>query len=46
MDGNIKEKDGDNMNPKVKQPGYSKEWYRKVIQDTGDHFKMDGADAH
>ncbi|MHC1706525.1 MAG: dipeptidase [Bacteroidales bacterium] len=38
MDGNIKEKDGNNQNPKVKQPGYNKEWYNQILRETGDRF--------
>lgn len=40
VDGNIKEKDGHNQNPKVKQPGYSPEWYKKVADETGDRYKV------
>ncbi|MCX6269876.1 MAG: C69 family dipeptidase [Bacteroidetes bacterium] len=39
LDGNIKEKDGDKQNPKLKQPGYGEEWYRLLIRETGDRFK-------
>jgi len=46
MDGNIKEKDGDKQNPKVKQPGYSEDFYRRVIQSTGDKFKVVGSSGH
>lgn len=45
MDGNIKTKRAVPENykyitPDVKQPGYSKEWYRKVIEQTKDHFEV------
>ena len=40
LDGNIKEKDGDKQNPKVKQPGYSPEYYRNLIEKTGDRYKV------
>lgn len=40
LDGNIKEKDGNNLNPKLEQPGYNKEWYRLIIHETGDRFKV------
>ncbi len=45
MDGNIKTKkilppNHKFVNPDVKQPGYSKEWYRKIIEQTKDHFEM------
>jgi len=43
MDGNIKEADGKNRNPKVKQPGYGDEWNRRVIQETGDKLKVKGS---
>lgn len=46
MDGNIKEKDGDKQNPKVKQPGYGEEFYRDVIKSTGDKFKVIGSSGH
>jgi len=51
MDGNIKEKsevpEGYKYYPaKLKQPGYGEEWYRRIVEDTGDHFKMPGAPAH
>ncbi|MCK5077021.1 MAG: C69 family dipeptidase, partial [Calditrichia bacterium] len=35
MDGNLKNEHG-----KVKHPGYPKSWYRTIIKETGDHFKM------
>ena len=38
MDGNIKEKDGDKLNPKVQQPGYGIDWYRRIVKETGDKF--------
>lgn len=42
MDGNIKEKDGKNQNPKLKQPGYGEDFYRTIIKGTGDKFKVVG----
>jgi dipeptidase len=45
MDGNIKEKDGDKQNPKLKQPGYSEGFYRNIIKSTGDQFKVVGPPA-
>jgi len=24
----------------VKHPGYPKSWYRKIVDETGSHFKM------
>ncbi len=45
MDGNIKTKEpikkGYIMaNPDVKQPGYGEDWYRLIIEKTGDQFKV------
>lgn len=34
IDGNVK------VNGELTQPGYSEEWYRKVIETTDDHFEM------
>jgi len=45
MDGNIKEKDGNQQNPKMKQPGYSKKFYETIVKSTGDKLKVSGA-AH
>lgn len=42
MDGNIKEKVPGKMNPKLEQPGYGEEWYRRIVNETGEHFKMKG----
>ena len=51
MDGNVKKKvdvpEGYKYhNPKLKQPGYGEDWYKKIVDETGDHFKMPGAPAH
>ena len=48
MDGNIKtDKEVPEgykyVTPEVKQPGYSEDFYRKVIEETGDQFKVRGA---
>ena len=40
MDGNIKRPNPDQQNPHLKQPGYSKEFYKRIIEDTGDKLKM------
>jgi dipeptidase len=40
LDGNIKYPDPPNMNPKVSWPGYPDEWMRRVVNETGDHFKV------
>jgi dipeptidase len=45
MDGNVKEPDPGKQNPKIKQPGYGEEWYRRIIKETGDQFKVIGS-AH
>jgi len=47
MDGNVKEvaepKDGYKfVVPKLEQPGYGEDWYRKIIEETGDKFKVIG----
>ncbi len=39
MDGNIKAKVPGQQNPSVEQPGYSKEWYRMIVRETGDKFE-------
>jgi len=44
VDGNVKEKRTvpagyKYYTPKVSQPGYSEEWYRAIINSTGDKFK-------
>ena len=46
MDGNVKEPDGNKQNPKVEQPGYSKEFYRQIIKETGDKLKVVGSTGH
>lgn len=35
LDGNVKDELG-----KVKHPPYPESWYRRVVNETGDHFKM------
>ena len=50
MDGNIKtDKEVPEgykyVTPEVKQPGYGEDFYRKIIEETGDQFKVKGA-AH
>ena len=44
VDGNVKEKQAvpagyNRVNPKLKHPGYSEEWYRAIVNSTGDKFK-------
>ncbi len=40
MDGNVKTKVEGQQNPKLEQPGYSEEWYRAVVRESGDKFKI------
>ncbi len=46
MDGNIKYAVPGQRNPKVVQPGYGKEWYERIVKETGDKFKVLGTDTH
>ncbi len=47
MDGNVKTAVPGKQNPKVEQPGYSEEWYRKVAESTGDKLKVpEGEGGH
>ena len=48
MDGNIKKarpvpENNIYVTPKVEQPGYGEEWYKFIIQETDDKFKVKGA---
>ncbi len=45
MDGNVKAPNPGKQNPNLEQPGYSKEWYRIIVEKTGDQFKVVG-DGH
>lgn len=50
MDGNVKEatevpEGYIYHSPKLEQPGYSEDFYRKVVEDTGDKLKVTGS-AH
>lgn len=45
MDGNVKEKQEvpegyKYYAPKLEQPGYGEDWYKIIVEKTGDHFKM------
>lgn len=40
MDGNIKEVDPENRNPKVSQPGYGDKWNRRIAEDAGDKLRV------
>ncbi len=46
MDGNIKTPDGNKLNPKVKQPGYSDGWYWNLIKETRTKFRAIGPSGH
>jgi dipeptidase len=51
MDGNIKEsvpvpENHIYVNPKLQQPGYGEEWYRRIVKETGDKFKVPGEGGH
>jgi len=44
VDGNVKVKQAvppgyNRVNPKLSQPGYSEDWYRAIVNSTGDKFK-------
>lgn len=46
MDGNVKEPNAGQQNPHLDQPGYSNEWYKELVKQTGDQFKMTGPAGH
>jgi dipeptidase len=46
MDGNIKEKIEGQQNPYLEQPGYSEQWYRLLIRETGDRFRLPEGELH
>ena len=46
MDGNIKTPIPGKRDPDVKQPGYSQDWYRVVVKETGDKLKVPGPASH
>ena len=46
LDGNIKESVPGQRDPKVKFPGYSPEFYKMIIDNTGDKFKVLSPDKH
>ncbi|MCF8335947.1 MAG: C69 family dipeptidase [Bacteroidales bacterium] len=52
MDGNVKITEGREFKTngtgvvRLKQPGYSEEWYRKLIEETGDKFKVPEDEGH
>jgi hypothetical protein len=46
MDGNIKTPIPGKRDPDVKQPGYSEDWYRVVVKETGDRLRVPGPASH
>ncbi|MBN1651798.1 MAG: C69 family dipeptidase [Bacteroidales bacterium] len=46
MDGNVKTANPGHQNPKVKQPGYSKEFLKIIVEDHGDKIKVPTGGAH
>ncbi len=36
MDGNIKTPNPGHLNPHLSQPGYSEDFYRRIVKDTGE----------
>jgi dipeptidase len=46
MDGNIKTPITGKRDPDVKQPGYSQDWYKVVVKETGDRLKVLGPASH
>jgi len=46
MDGNIKTTIPGHRNPKVSQLGYSNEFYREIVRQTGDKFKVPAEQKH
>ncbi|MCU0372493.1 MAG: C69 family dipeptidase [Ignavibacteria bacterium] len=46
MDGNIKFPVDGSRVPKVSQPGYSQDWYKELVKQTGDRFKVKGDAGH
>ena len=51
MDGNVKKarpvpEGSIYITPKVEQPGYGENWYKLIIQETGDKFKVKGEAGH
>ncbi|MDO8899394.1 MAG: C69 family dipeptidase [Bacteroidales bacterium] len=46
MDGNVKTRNPGHQNPHVKFPGYSEQFLRKVVEETGDKLKMTGSEGH
>jgi len=43
MDGNIKTYVEGQQNPELEQPGYGENWYKRIIEETGNKFEYKGA---
>jgi len=46
MDGNIKTFVKGQLLPELEQPGYGDEWYRRIVNETGDKFLIRGDTSH
>jgi dipeptidase len=46
MDGNVKTVIPGERLPKLEQPGYSKEWYKELIEETGNKYLYRGETTH
>jgi dipeptidase len=46
LDGNVKTPVPGEMNPKLEQPGYSEEWYRNLVEKTGNKYLYLGTESH
>ena len=45
-DGNVKFKVEGSRVPKVTHPGYSEEWYKNLVKETGERYKAKGDSGH
>ncbi len=46
MDGNVKTAKPGHQNPDLEQPGYGEDWYKKIVDETGEQFKMPAGGGH
>jgi dipeptidase len=46
LDGNVKTPVAGEMNPDIEQPGYNEEWYKNLIEKTGDKYLYKGTVTH
>lgn len=46
MDGNVKTRNPGQQNPHIKFPGYSEQFLRKLVEETGDKLKMIAPEEH